>query len=77
MPGMNGTGPQGQGPRTGRGQGRCKARQTPDDASNAMNNMPEQYGQRGRGMNSNQNGGGRMRGNQNGGKGICRRRNNA
>ncbi|TAJ11485.1 hypothetical protein DMA11_16685 [Marinilabiliaceae bacterium JC017] len=78
MPGMNGTGPQGQGPRTGRGQGRCKARQTQDDASNPMNdNMSEQYGQGGRGMNRNQSGGGRMRGNQNGGRGMCRRRNNA
>ncbi len=34
MPGMNGTGPQGQGPGTGRGAGQCAA-------GTVRNNMPE------------------------------------
>ncbi|WP_084212102.1 DUF5320 domain-containing protein [Geoalkalibacter subterraneus] len=30
MPGFNGQGPQGQGPRTGRGAGRCNSQTSPD-----------------------------------------------
>jgi|GEM_PF-255272 len=49
MPGLDHTGPLGQGPRTGRRMGKCAPKNT--DGTNSANNVPSQ---RGRGMGRNQ-----------------------
>lgn len=71
MPGMNQTGPMGQGPRTGRGLGRCNpggrnVQKTDDETTEQGNQTPEQnfnrrndFGPWGRG------GGGRRMGRRN------------
>lgn len=41
MPARNGTGPQGQGSRTGRGKGNCKpSKASTDQSSNSASNQP-------------------------------------
>ncbi len=80
MPGLNSTGPEGQGPRTGRQMGNCKPRKGSDDAQNNISSSDEGVNQgnqyfagrgpgKGRGI-----GGGRGFGGFGGGRGLGRGR---
>jgi hypothetical protein len=64
MPGLNSTGPEGKGPRTGRGLGRCKPTDQEKNENPKSEDRPQAYG-RGMGRRSN-----RGRGT---GKGLGRR----
>ena len=44
MPGLNSTGPEGKGPRTGRGLGRCKPKEQEKDESIQNENRPQGLG---------------------------------
>jgi hypothetical protein len=44
MPGLNSTGPEGKGPRTGRGLGRCKPNDQENNFSHANENEPRALG---------------------------------
>lgn len=61
MPNLNGTGPAGQGPMTGRRMGRCKA-PVSDQQQAGANNDYIPYGRGGRGPGMGRCGGGRGRG---------------
>lgn len=50
MPRFDGTGPEGKGPKTGRGQGRCDAEKVPEQQTEAPNDTPRAQGGAGRGF---------------------------